>query len=91
MNIVLTDTQLAGLAYGTAKRNATNPNAAPMTDEQFAADLLGVRCDQLAAKKTDADKTALAADAELLALGQRVASSPKRDSAIAAAEAVLNS
>lgn len=51
MNIVLTPEQLAGLAYGTSKRNTVNPNAKPMTDAEYAADILGVKCDEFAAEQ----------------------------------------
>lgn len=91
MNITLTDTQLAGLAFATAKRNAANPNAAAMTDEEFAADLLAVQCDGFAATKTTADLEAMAQDDALMAAGLKAmtVSPEKKSSAIAAFEAAL--
>ena len=52
MNITLTPTQLAGLAFATAKRNAANPLADAMTPEQFATDLLAVQCDRFAEEQS---------------------------------------
>ena len=54
MNITLTDKQLSGLSFATAKRNAANPNSAPMSDEEFAADLLGVQLDAFAKQQETA-------------------------------------
>ena len=42
MNIILTPSQLDELAFATAKRNAANPTSAPMSDADYAAELLGV-------------------------------------------------
>ncbi len=91
MNITLTPDQLAGLAYGTAKRNSANPEAVPITDEQFAEDLLGVQCGQFATAKADADKATLASNDSLLEVGLEVsaASLEKQAVVIAAARAEL--
>jgi len=91
MNITLTTRQLEGLAYGTASRNTSNPNAAPMTDDEFAADLLGVRLDAYADEKEAAIRAALAQNDDLMRVGKAVSLAPpnKQAAAIAAAEAAL--
>lgn len=91
MNISLTTNQLSGLAYGTAKRNAANPAAAPMTDAEFASDILGVQCDKFAAEKEEAALESMAANEELMRIGLKAmdATPEKRAAMIAAADQAL--
>lgn len=91
MNIALTPRQLEGLAYGTASRNAANPGSTPMTEGEFAADLLGVRLDAYADEQEAALHAALAQNEDLMRVGKAVSLAPpnKQAAAIAAAEAAL--
>lgn len=93
ISINLTADQTAGLAYGTAQRNAANPSAEPMTTTQFATDILAVQCEAFARQKEEADLSALADDDSLMAVGLKaLAASPQKKAAmIAAAEAALAS
>lgn len=91
MNITPTSRQLEGLAFGTAARNAANPGSNSMTEEQFAADLLGVKLDAYADERESAIRAALAENEELVKIGQEVAAATpeKQALAIAAAREVL--
>ena len=91
MNITLTPRQLEGLAYGTASRNAANPGSTPMTEDEFAADLLGVRLDAYADEQEAALGATLAQNEDLMRVGKAVSLAPpnKQAAAIAAAEAAL--
>jgi hypothetical protein len=92
MNITLTDLQLAGLTYGTAKRNEANPTAPPMSVEQFVADLLGVKADAFAAEKDAAERADMAANEQLMALGRAVMQQPEKLPEVAeAVTAILES
>lgn len=91
MNITPTPKQLEGLAYGTAARNTANPDSPPMTEEEFAADLLGAVLDRYADEKEAAIRAALAQNEDLMRVGKAVSLAPpnKQAAAIAAAEAAL--
>lgn len=91
MNITLTPRQLEGLAYGTASRNAANPGSTPMTEDEFAADLLGVRLDAHADEQEAALRATLSQNEDLMRVGKAVSLAPpnKQAAAIAAAEAAL--
>jgi len=85
MNITLTQEQLAGLVYGTAKRNEANPNAPAMSVEQFAIDLLGVQAATFAAEKDAEELAAMAANEQLMALGRAVMEQPEKLPAVVVA------
>lgn len=92
MNITLTSSQLSGLSFATAKRNAANPNSAPMTNGEFAADLLGAQLDSFEAERFSAVHAELASNERLMALGIAVAAQLDKLGAVEAAVTdILNS
>lgn len=85
MNITLTERQMSGLTFGTNSRNTANPDAKPMSEDEFANDLLGVKLDSLADEQEAAVRAALAGNDRLMALCVAVAGQPNKIEAIEAA------